>query len=160
MAYETITVNELLNFIGELHSIPDSELQRKKQEYLSLFNMEAYKDEYIGSLSKGILQRTIICSVMIREPQVFLLDEPFYGLDPSGNWQFKRLLMELRDDGRTTLLCTHTLSFVEELCDVVTIINNGAKVVEGSLQDLRQSISADSSFEESFLKLTEGVGES
>jgi ABC-2 type transport system ATP-binding protein len=160
MAYETLTVNELLDFVGELYQVTSEKLKMKKHQYLELFKMEAYKDEYVGSLSKGLLQRAIICFTMLREPQVFLLDEPFYGLDPFGAWQFKQLLKENRGNRKTILLCTHMLSIVEELCDYVTIINDGKKVAEGSVQDLRSiNRSTDrkpnSDLEEVFLSLTE-----
>jgi len=157
MAYETLTVDEFLNFIGALYLILGDELQKKKQKYIELFNLEAYKGEYIGSLSKGFLQRTIICSIMIREPQVFLLDEPFYGLDPYSSWQFKRLLREMRENGKTVLICTHALGVVEELCDGITIMNKGKKVAEGPTQDLRKNAGSNFSLEEAFLKLTEGI---
>ncbi|MFQ5950542.1 MAG: ABC transporter ATP-binding protein [Candidatus Geothermarchaeales archaeon] len=151
--FRSLTVREYLTFAAELHSIPQSTFESNYSRYVSFFDLEGYEDQYIGSLSKGWLQRTTLCGVMLREPDVFLLDEPFYGLDPSGAYTLKKVLNEVLETGRTVLISTNMLDVTEKLCTHFTILNDGRVVAEGRLEELLEEADSDA-LEEALLRLT------
>jgi ABC-2 type transport system ATP-binding protein len=91
---------------------------------------------------------------MIREPTVFLLDEPFYALDPKGAITFRQLLKERCESGATILLSTHLLDLAEKLCDSFTVIDHGRTVANGNLQDFKERVDLSSSLEKAFLFFT------
>ena len=153
-AYNTMTVDEFMKFIGKLYKVPSNLLEKRIDKYVEFFEIRPYQESYIGTLSKGQLQRMLICSIMIREPAIMLLDEPFYALDPRAAWKLKGLLMNGRKVGRTVLLATHVLDTAEKLCDRITILNNGTAIAEGSLDELKKELGQKLSLEEIYLKLT------
>jgi len=122
-------------------------------------DIESISQKFIGSLSKGEQQRVLICSLMIREPQLFLLDEPFYALDPRGARTLRNMLEEKAASGSTVLLATHQLEVAERLCDKFTIIEKGRKIADGTLRELKEKVGQiSSSLEEIYLHLTGSRG--
>lgn len=152
-AYDVLTVKEFLEFIKELYSIPDAVFIERVEEYSKAFGLGGYDQSFMGSLSKGLLQRALLAAIFVREPRIYLLDEPFSGLDPGGIWQFRRTLQEKAKVGATVLMATHILDFVEKLCDRIAIIDQGKILIEGTPQQLREAAGVQSSLEEAYLKL-------
>lgn len=152
--YRALTVGEYLGFIGELYMMPPDEFAANLRKYVRLFRLEDRLNHYIGSLSKGWLQRVVLASTLLREPALLLLDEPFYGLDPVGSYLLKNELREHRNNGTTILLSSHMLDIAEKLSDTVTIINHGRAVVTGTLEALRKDLGASTSLEQIFLQAT------
>lgn len=157
--YESLTVGEYLQFIGRLYSMPRDLAESRIEKYSRIWGIDSVASEFIGSLSKGEQQRVLICSIMIREPQLYILDEPFFGLDPRGIRALKELLVEKAASGSTVLLATHQLEVVERLCNRFTIIEKGRMLAEGTLNELRERVGrGSSSMEEIYLYLTESRG--
>jgi len=155
-AYDALTVREFLEFIRELYSIPSDAFTERVEEYSKAFGLAGYSHFFMGSLSKGLLQRALLAAIFVREPQIYLLDEPFHGLDPSGIWQLRRLLREKGKLGATVLVATHILDLAEKLCDRIAIINQGRILIEGTPQGLGEATGGEGSLEGVYLKL---VGE-
>jgi ABC-2 type transport system ATP-binding protein len=154
--YEILTVREFLRLIGRAYSVPKSELEGRIDEYLKLFDLTSVEQVFCGALSHGMKQRVVVCSVLIHDPKVILLDEPFYGLDPASSRLFKVFLRERVAKGCTILVSTHILEIAERFCDKVTILNEGRVAAEGTLEELRVKAGAgkDTSLEDVFLVLT------
>lgn len=152
-AYDVLTVKEFLEFIRELYSIPDAVFGERVEGYSKALGLGDYDQSFMGSLSKGLLQRVLLASIFVREPRIYLLDEPFSGLDPSGIWQLRRLLLEKVKSGGTVLMATHILDFAEKLCDRIAIISKGRILIEGTSQRLREAAGTERSLEEAYLKL-------
>jgi ABC-2 type transport system ATP-binding protein len=93
----------------------------------------------VGGYSHGMRQRLGIAGALLREPKLLLLDEPATGLDPAGMRDMRRLIRRLADGGMTVLLSSHLMPEVEELCNRVAIVRNGAIVYEGAIADLKQA---------------------
>jgi len=151
--YQSLTIDELFEFIGKLFSVPRKSLDSRIDEYVELFEVDS-RGRYLGSLSRGEVQRVLICSLMIREPSVFLLDEPLHSLDPLSAIIFTDLLRKKVESGATVLLATHQLERVEKLCDSFTIIDKGSVIADGTLQDFSDKIGSKSTLEDAFLHYT------
>lgn len=156
--YKSLTVGEILEFVGDIYLVPEKVRESRVEKFTSMFEIQSAENKFIGSLSKGELQRVMICSLMIREPSVFLLDEPFYALDPKGAVTLREVLKDRCESGAAVLLATHLLDVAEKLCDTFTIIDNGRTVANGHLREFRKRVGHNSSLEEAFLYFTEGRG--
>ena len=156
--YEILTVREFLRLIGRAYSIPRNDLEKRIDIYLQRFDLKRVEQVYCGALSHGMRQRVVVCSVLIHDPKVILLDEPFYGLDPAASRLFRESLKESIEKGGTILVSTHVLEIAERFTDRVTILNEGRVVAQGALAELklRAGLSKDTSLEDAFLALTGG----
>ncbi|MEK7736010.1 MAG: ABC transporter ATP-binding protein, partial [Nitrospirota bacterium] len=114
--YEKLTAREFLIFISSIYSIPKSEALSRIDEMLELFGIKDVEDELIESFSQGMRQRLLFASALIHRPEVFLIDEPFMGLDPFGVRMLKGVIKDLSSKGVTIFLATHSLHIAEELC--------------------------------------------
>jgi ABC-2 type transport system ATP-binding protein len=154
--YEILTIREFLRLIGRAYSVPKDVLEGRIDEYLKLFDLKRVEQVFCGALSHGMKQRVVVCSVLIHDPKVILLDEPFYGLDPASSRLFKEFLKDRASKGSTILVSTHILEIAERFCDKVTILNEGKVVAEGTLDELRikAGIGEDTTLEDAFLALT------
>jgi len=154
--YEILTVREFLSLVSRAYAVPKGTLERRIDEYLEWFDLKRFEQTFCGALSHGLKQRVVVCSVLIHEPRVILLDEPFYGLDPASGRLFKEFLRVRVKEGGTILVSTHVLEVVERFCDRVTIINSGRVVASGSLEELKvkAGVEEDKTLEDAFLALT------
>ncbi|MDP3259128.1 MAG: ABC transporter ATP-binding protein [Thermodesulfovibrionales bacterium] len=144
--YEKLTAREFLIFISSIYSIPRNEALSRIDEMLELFGIKDIEDELIESFSQGMRQRLLFASALIHRPEVFLIDEPFMGLDPFGVRMLKGVIKDLSSKGVTIFLATHSLHIAEELCHRVGFINKGSvisiktkeeiKDIEGGLEGL------------------------
>ncbi|MFO7836499.1 MAG: ABC transporter ATP-binding protein [Candidatus Thorarchaeota archaeon] len=156
--YPSLRVKEYFRFVAKLYGVPSVERILRTRKYVEIFHLDRHLDSYVGTLSKGNLQRVLIVGIFIRPPPFILaLDEPIYGLDPLGAWNFKKQLRELRDTGSAILVSTHILEVAEALCDRFVILNHGKAAGRGTLDDLRERCPGCQSLEEIFLELTGGI---
>jgi ABC-2 type transport system ATP-binding protein len=156
--YASLRVREYLTFVARIYGVPKPTFLIRLKEYVDLLELGPLLGSFIGTLSKGNLQRTLLAGIFIREPPYILaLDEPIYGLDPRGAWVLKKVLKKLRNDGSCAILSTHTLEVAQGLCDRFVIMNEGEVVGEGTLEGLLQQHKNASTLEEVFLELTGGM---
>jgi len=152
--YDALTVQEFLNFIARLHRVPSNVAEKSINKYVKAFRLGEFLNRYIGELSRGLMHRTVLCSLFVHEPKIYLLDDPFNSLDPHSSWLLKQTLVEKRNEGKTVVLATHMLDIAEKICDSFTVLNRGLTLAQGTLQDFRAKLGLNS-LEEIFLKLTE-----
>ncbi|WP_138207134.1 ABC transporter ATP-binding protein [Haloimpatiens lingqiaonensis] len=152
--YPYLTVWEHLKFIALAYKLDSWE--EKAQEMLNIFGIWDKKDQISKNLSKGMKQKVSICMGLLHNPDIFLIDEPFVGLDPKGIKDFKDILNMLRKQGKTILISTHILSSVEELNDKIIIMKKGKIIANGSKQQLKDKIGGEEnmSLEDIFLKIS------
>ncbi|MGY5875741.1 MAG: ABC transporter ATP-binding protein [Candidatus Thorarchaeota archaeon] len=156
--YPSLRVREYLTFMARIYGTPRDRVLLRTREFVDLFQLEEYLNSFIGTLSKGNLQRTLVVGILIRDPPFILaLDEPIYGLDPRGAWSLKRYLRTLRDNGSAIMISTHILEVAEGLCDRFVIMNEGRVVGRGTMEELRQQTPGTENLEEVFLELTGGI---
>jgi ABC-2 type transport system ATP-binding protein len=155
-AYPSLTLDEFLNFVGSLYEVPREVFNVRRREYVDRFDVGSYAHKYLGELSRGMLQRALLCGLLIRNPKVLLLDEPLYGLDPEGGYVLKQVIQELSREGHTIVLSTHILSIAEELCDEFTILSQGVKVASGNTKQLRSQLGGKISLEQYYIETLRG----
>lgn len=153
--YPYLTVWEHLKFIALAYRLND--WQKKAIDILHRFNILDKKNDLGKNLSKGMKQKVSISMALLHNPEIFLIDEPFIGLDPKGIKDFKDNLKFLRDEGKTLLISTHILSSVEKITDRIIIMEKGKIVAQGTKGELLSTLgcSKELSLEEIFLKITD-----
>ena len=134
--YDVFNGEELLDFYAGLFGFPKQRRRELVDELLTLVGMQANRRVPFRECSKGMRQRLALAQALVNDPELLILDEPTSGLDPAGRHQMTRLILELKQRGKTILLCSHFLAEVEEVCDRVGIMYRGKLVVEGSLREL------------------------
>ena len=155
--YEKLTGKEFLKFIAGLYDMDHaSSLQSRINDLLDLFDMTHWSDELIESYSHGMKQRLVMCSALLPQPKVLIVDEPMVGLDPRGSRLVKDIFMEESRKKTTIFMSTHSLEVAAELCQEIAIIQAGKIIALGSSEELKRAAGVDGSLESVFLKLTEG----
>src|SRR5262245_23034239 len=130
--YRFLNAEETLDFYGRLFKI-DAEVRRKRAaELIEKVGLAQDKKRILKEYSKGMRQRIGLAQALINDPEFIILDEPTSGLDPIGTRWMKDLIIELRDQGKTILMCSHRLEDVQDVCDRIAILYNG------ELQELGQ----------------------
>lgn len=156
--YPSLTVKEYIAFMARIYNVPKKIALIRTREFVDMFQLDEFLNSYIGTLSKGNLQRVLLTGIFVRPPPYILtLDEPIYGLDPRGAWNLKAHLKRLRDAGSAILISTHILEVATDLCDRFVIMNNGLVVGMGTLEELLQQNKGTRTLEEVFLSLTGGI---
>jgi ABC-2 type transport system ATP-binding protein len=159
--YDKLTGVEFLSFMANLYGLNSGGRDKRIRQFLELFELAEWGGELVGSYSHGMKQRLIMSAALLHQPRVFIVDEPLVGLDPKGARLIKRIFHELRRDGLTVFMSTHTLGIAEELCDRIGIIQRGKLVAEGTVNGLKELAGQeDPRLESIFLHLTGGDGHS
>lgn len=136
LLFDRLTGAEFLEFVGRMYGLPRGVAAERARELLELFELEENR-KLIGEYSKGMRKRTAMAAALIHNPELFLMDEPFEGVDAVGARLMKDILLDQVRRGATIFLTSHVLEVVERLCDRVAIIHEGRIVVEGAMADLR-----------------------
>ncbi len=134
--YKYLTGLETLLFFGKLCGYHGSELEDRAVELLKVVGLESAADRRLSGYSKGMLQRIGLGQALIGNPKLLVLDEPTAGVDPAGSHQIRDLILQFKEQGITVLLCSHLLSQVQEICDRIGILNEGALLLEGRVNEL------------------------
>jgi ABC-2 type transport system ATP-binding protein len=157
LLFDYLNGAEYLEFVGRLYGLARPLAKERGSELLELFQLDENQRKLIGEYSKGMRKRIAMAAALIHRPKLFLMDEPFEGVDAVGARLMKDILLEQVRHGATIFLTSHVLEVVERLCDQVAIINRGKIVVQGSMDDLRrQSDGGASTLEEIFVNTVGG----
>ena len=133
-----LTGRELLKYFGLLSNVPKEKIQGRIEYLVNRVGLEDAGDRRLGGYSKGMLQRIGLAQALVGDPDLLVLDEPTAGVDPVGAAEIASLILELKKEGKTVLLCSHLLSQVESVCDRVAIMGRGMLLMEGSVDTLTQ----------------------
>ncbi len=145
LLFDYLTGAEYLEFVARLYGIARPQAKERSRELLDLFQLKEQPKKLIGEYSKGMRKRVAMAAALIHRPRLFLMDEPFEGVDAVGARLMKDILLEQVHRGSTVFLTSHVLEVVERLCDRVAIINRGKVIVEGTMAELRHRAAAGSS---------------
>jgi ABC-2 type transport system ATP-binding protein len=154
LLFDYLTGAEYLEFVGRLYGLARPLAKERGRELLQLFQLNENERKLIGEYSKGMRKRIAMAAALIHRPRLFLMDEPFEGVDAVGARLMKDILLEQVHHGATVFLTSHVLEVVERLCDRVAIINRGKIVVQGTMAELRQQTPGGAStLEEIFVNI-------
>ncbi len=157
LLFDYLTGAEYLEFVARLYGLPRPLARERSRELLDLFQLNENRRKLIGAYSKGMRKRVAMAAALIHRPRLFLMDEPFEGVDAVGARLMKDILLEQVHHGATVFLTSHVLEVVERLCDRIAIINRGKVIVQGTISELReQGAGGASSLEDIFVNLVGG----
>lgn len=134
--YKFLTAEETLDFYGRLFDLSGAERRDRVAQLIELVGLQGAKHRQLKEYSKGMTRRVGLAQALINDPDLILLDEPTTGLDPIGSREMKDLIIGLRDQGKTVLLCSHQLADVQDVCDRVAILHQGELKELGRVSDL------------------------
>ncbi|MFH2104171.1 MAG: ABC transporter ATP-binding protein [Chloroflexota bacterium] len=158
--YAKLTGRELLRFVGDLYDVDRDQVSRRIDELLRMFDLTPAGDDTVDSYSHGMQQKISLAAALMHDPRVLVLDEPTVGLDPKSARLIKDILRQMAERGAAVFLSTHILEIAERMCDRIGIINKGALIAVGTMDELREIGKAgESSLEDIFLGLTGGAEE-
>lgn len=136
LLFDRLTGAEFLEFVGRMYGLTRPVAQERARALLDLFQLNEPR-KLIAEYSKGMRKRVAMAAALIHHPDLFLMDEPFEGVDAVGARLMKDILLDQVRRGATIFLTSHVLEVVERLCDRVAIIHEGRIVTEGAMEDLR-----------------------
>jgi ABC-2 type transport system ATP-binding protein len=159
LLFDHLTGPEFVEFVGRMYRLPRDVARERARELIALFELDGSSRKLIGEYSKGMRKRVAMAASLIHRPQLFLMDEPFEGVDAVGARLMKDILIDQVRQGGTIFLTSHVLEVVERLCERIAIIDEGKIVTEGNISELR---SGTESLEDIFVRVVgaERMGES
>jgi len=157
LLFDHLTGPEYVEFVGRMYNLPRQQARERARELMALFELDNAGRKMISEYSKGMRKRVAMAAALIHRPSLFLMDEPFEGVDAVGARLMKDILIDQVRGGATIFLTSHVLEVVERLCDRVAIIANGRLVVEGPMNELR---SGSETLEDIFVRVVGASGRS
>lgn len=162
---EHLTVFEHLYYFGRLKGLSSDQAKKETHSLISKFDLKKYRDQYVGSLSKGLQRRIIVAQAFLGSREIVYLDEPTTHLDPVGRRHVWSIIREYRRNGVTILLATHYMDEAERLSDRILFLNNGHVVALGSIKHIKKivgnyvKIRIDTYYEEEIKKLLSQIND-
>ena len=139
--YPDMTGRENLRFIGRLNGLDEKMIDEQIEKLLKRVGMEHAADQKTGTYSRGMRQRLGIADVLMKDPQVIIMDEPTLGIDPEGMRELLDLMQKLsKEDGRTLLISSHQLYQIQQICDRVGIFVDGKLIACGEIGELAKQV--------------------
>ncbi|GIO26723.1 ABC transporter ATP-binding protein [Ornithinibacillus bavariensis] len=135
--YKNVKVMDILLYLADLKDYPLDKAKERILMYLEKFDLVGKDKVSMEELSKGMGQKVQFIGSVLHEPELLILDEPFSGLDPVSQELFKEEIRSLAKNGTAILLSSHQMNLVEEMCDRLFMIQNGQKVIYGSLDEVK-----------------------
>lgn len=137
--YDELTLKEHLELTAMAYGIDENTLKNRSQELLKEFRMEKRLNWFPSHFSKGMRQKVMIMCAFLVNPQLYIIDEPFVGLDPLGIQSLLDQMDEKKKEGASILMSTHILSTAEKHCDRIILLHEGSVRAQGTMADLRQA---------------------
>ena len=138
-----------------MYGISKSERQEQILTLSKRFSIEDSLDIMMDKFSKGMKQKIMIIASLLHRPRVWILDEPFTGLDPATSYELKTFMKEYANLGNIVVLSSHILDIVENLCDKVLLIKNGKNLYYGDISKLKENYPNKHSLEEIYMEVFE-----
>lgn len=138
MLYEELTLWEHLELTAMAYGIKEKEMTERAEALLKEYRMTKMKQWFPSQFSKGMRQKVMIMCAFMVEPQLYVADEPFVGLDPIGIKSFLDRMVALREEGCGILMSTHILATAERYCDRFIFLHHGRMIMQGTLDELRE----------------------
>lgn len=135
--YPKKKVIDQLMYLGELRGLKKKDLKEKVLYWLEKLDVSHYKDKKLETLSKGNQQKVQLASTFLCDPEIIILDEPFSGLDPVNSQILKEIIREQIASEKLVIFSSHQMSYVEEFCEEIALIDKGDVVLTGNLKDIK-----------------------
>ena len=153
--YEELTLREHIEVTAMAYDIPIDISMQRAEKLLHTFRLENRLEWLPANFSKGMKQKVMILCAFLIEPSLYIIDEPFLGLDPLAINALLELMVEMKNEGSGILMSTHILATAEKYCDRFVVLHNGEIRADGTLKDLQEEFRLpDSSLDEIYISLT------
>src|SRR5665213_2214733 len=135
--YKKMKIGEQALYLAQLKGMSRTDAMKKIKEWFVKFEMESWWNKKVNDLSKGMGQKLQFVITVLHQPKLLILDEPFSGLDPVNSNLIKDEIFKLAKNGTTIIFSTHRMEQVEEICDNIVLVNNGKKILDGSVSQVK-----------------------
>ena len=140
--YKKMKVGEQAVYFARLRGMSKADAEKKLLQWFRKFEIETWWNKKVETLSKGMQQKIQFIVTIVHEPELLIFDEPFSGFDPINVDLLKKEILHLKEKGTTIIFSTHNMSSVEELCDYISLINNGKNILSGEINEIRNKFKA------------------
>ncbi len=137
--YKKMKVEEQLLYLTELKGMKRKDAKDAIHYWMDRFDASDWVKKEVGELSKGMSQKIQFIATIAHDPDIYIFDEPFSGLDPINSDMLKEIIIELKNNGKTILFSTHRMEQVEQMCDDICLFNKGKSVLKGRLREVKAS---------------------
>lgn len=136
--YKKMKIGEQALYLAQLKGLSKADAMQKIKYWFEKFQMESWWNKKVDDLSKGMSQKLQFVTTVLHQPKLIILDEPFSGLDPLNANLIKDEIFNLAQQGSTVIFSTHRMEQVEEICDHIVLVNLGNKILDGTVQQIKQ----------------------
>ena len=157
--YKKMKIGEQALYLAQLKGLGRADALAKIKDWFRRFEMESWWNKKVEDLSKGMGQKLQFVITVLHEPDLIILDEPFSGLDPVNTNLIKDEIYRLAQNGATIIFSTHRMEQVEEICDKIVLVNKGKKILDGSVNEVKQDFK-ENLFGIALEKIPEGINSS
>ncbi|MCD9066533.1 ABC transporter ATP-binding protein [Staphylococcus pasteuri] len=155
--YEELTLQEHIEMTAMAYDLTHEVAMERAKPLLKVFRLEDELKVFPSHFSKGMKQKVMIICAFIVNPELYIIDEPFLGLDPLGIQSMLDLMVEKKNEGRTVLMSTHILATAERYCDRFIILDKGEVVAFGNLEELREQTGLkEHTLDDIYIHVTQG----
>jgi ABC-2 type transport system ATP-binding protein len=141
--YKKMKIGEQTLYLAQLKGLGKKEATEKIKQWFARFEMESWWNKKVEDLSKGMQQKLQFVTTVLHNPKLVILDEPFSGLDPVNSNLIKDEIFNLAKNGSTIIFSTHRMEQVEEICDHIVLVNRGQKILDGTVDQVKQDFKED-----------------
>jgi len=134
--YRFLTAEETLDFYGRLFDMPAKVREQRVDALIKMVGLDRARKRQLQEYSKGMTRRIGLAQALINDPELILLDEPTSGLDPIGTREMKDMILRLKAEGKTIVMCSHLLADVQDVCDRIAILHQGELKELGRVDEL------------------------
>ncbi|MCD8082957.1 MAG: ABC transporter ATP-binding protein [Clostridiales bacterium] len=138
--YDNLKVSEYMEFFASCYGIEGYRARRRAEILLDQVGLGDKKDAFVDGLSRGMKQRLSLARALIHDPAFLIMDEPTAGLDPRTRLEFRDMMWDLHEDGKTILISSHQLADLAELCTDIGMIDEGKMVLKGNVSEITEQI--------------------
>ncbi|MEM8964377.1 MAG: ATP-binding cassette domain-containing protein [Acidobacteriota bacterium] len=135
--YKKMTAGEIMAYFGRLKGMGAAAAKERARELLTRYGLGDWVDRKCEVLSKGMGQKVQLLGTLIHDPELVILDEPFSGLDPVNRELMREVILDMKRAGRTVIFSTHVMEQAEQICDAITLIHRGEKILDGPLASVK-----------------------
>lgn len=136
--YPKRTISDQMVYLANLRGLNNRDAKTNTKKWLARLEVSEYENRKLETLSKGNQQKVQLAATLVANPDIVILDEPFSGLDPVNSQILKDVVNELIAEGKLVIFSSHQMSYVEEFCDNIAIINQGEVVLDGRLKEIKK----------------------
>lgn len=140
--YRKMRVRDVLAYFAVLKGVARAEISARVTDWLQRVELSEASGKRVEELSRGMHQKLQFAVTAINDPDLLILDEPFSGLDPLNTDLLKDMIRQMKADGKTVIFSTHAMHEAERLCDAIVLINQGRVILEGPLNDIKNTHAA------------------